>query len=181
MFSITFQILFISITLLGLENTMLKFPDTSMTVGSVYVDSGTSCLVNHRHCVPHTIVPSSTFPNHKHHVILLIFYSSDIFIYPTFYIHLNSTSTRTLTSVCANQLHIVPPWELLNLLSVPINLKRLHTYLHHLLLYCQQTFWNLYHLAVLPSFLWCLNQNWGSLRALSEHVLLSWGLLGHLL
>lgn len=108
MFSITFQILFISITLLGLENTMLKFPDTSMTVGSVYVDSGTSCLVNHRHCVPHTIVPSSTFPNHKHHVILLIFYSSDIFIYPTFYIHLNSTSTRTLTSVCANQLHIVP-------------------------------------------------------------------------
>ncbi len=136
MFSITFQILFISITLLVLENTMLKFPDTSMTVGSVYVDSGTSCLVNHRHCVPHTIVPSSTFPNYKHHVILLIFYSYDIFIYPTFYIHLNSTSTRTLTSVCANQLHIVP----VRAAQSTVNPKSLHTYLHHLLLYCQQTF-----------------------------------------
>ncbi len=101
----TFQILFISITLLVLENTMLKFPDTSMTVGSVYVDSGTSFLVNHRHCVPHTIVPSSTFPNHKHHVILLIFYSSDIFIYPTFYIHLNSTSTRTHLGLCKSAAH----------------------------------------------------------------------------
>lgn len=66
MFSITLKILFISMTLLGLENTILKFPDTSMTVGTVQVDSGSSYLVNHRHCVSHPVVPSSAFPNHKH-------------------------------------------------------------------------------------------------------------------
>lgn len=65
-------------------------------------------------CVP-MLGPALLSLNINSHLLkfLSIWY---FFIYPTFYIHLNSTSNRSLTSVCANRLHIV--------LSVPINLRR---------------------------------------------------------
>lgn len=82
-------------------------------------------------------------------VILLIFYPSDIFIYPTFYIHLNSTSSRSLTSVCAKLLHIRAMRAAQSTVSPYQSKETFHPYLLPLTALLST---NLYRLAVLPSF-----------------------------
>lgn len=119
-------------------------------MGTLYVDSGTSFLANHSYLVPQrSVEPSSAVPNYTLHFLSIWYFYLPNFLHPS---QLNLIQVSHF-SMCKMTAHIRSVRAAKSTVSPYQSKETLHTYLLHLLLYCQQTFKNLYRLAVLPSFI----------------------------